>query len=398
MLFKMSWLRLACVACVLAVIGWAAGAAAQTKVKYSLSGTGGFWIGGGMLVPITKGVKPNAAMVARPGATVQQTQTASPHQMTICPWQMEGGAALGGGTVATWAPQALNNPKLFQISTLLTLKFPAEPGRGINVPNADGNVVFKANGRTGPPTLTWCPGNPATNPPTCTASQTYKGVSGQMTYRKLVNQFGGPGQGQVGPLVSGVQQGRATLWGKAASYAPCKHTAFGGSNPGCFAAKGYATPAPLVGAGAPFGYYYKSTPATPVGNNLHVAWILTGGTIVGKVPAAVASFNNNPKGFGGPWTTGQLTIIQPKAVPPETFTLTGSDGRAPTGVGNISLVSGGLSNRAKSGPNANSGWLNLIVGPVFSPVPSLSGWSFASLGFVLLGIGAAGLALARRRK
>jgi hypothetical protein len=119
---------------------------------------------------------------------------------------------------------------------------------------------------------------------------------------------------------------------------------------------------------------------------------------VAKVGVAATPFKNSAAGFGGPWTTGQLTVVQTKASPTEIFTLSGSDGRAPTGIGPISLVAGGLSNRARSGPNANRGWLNLVVGPVIPIVPSLSGWSVASLGLVLLGIGAAGLALARRRK
>ena len=114
MLFKASWMRLACAACVFVVIGWAAGAAAQTVKKYSLSGVGGYWIGGGMPVPVTKGVPPNSAMVAKTGATVQQTQTAEPHQMTFCPWQLQGGAAIGvppsAPSTYTWAPQAVNNP------------------------------------------------------------------------------------------------------------------------------------------------------------------------------------------------------------------------------------------------------------------------------------------------
>ena len=398
MLFKSSWTRLACAACVLVVFGWAASAAAQTTVRYSLSGNGGYWIGGGLPVPITKGVAPNAAMVAIPGAVVKQTQTASPAQMTICPGQLEGGAALNGGTVPTWAPQALNNPNLFQVSTVLTFKFPAVEGRGIHSPNADGNVIFKAGGRTGPATLTWCPGFAPTNPPTCNPAATYKGVSGSMTYHKTANQFGGPGQAQVGPWSQGQQQGRATIWGVAASPAPCKHTALAGTNAACFAAKGYATPAPLVTMGAPFGYYNSTAPQSAA-PNLWVAWAATGGTLLFKAPAAQITFKNTPLGFGGPWTTGQLTMVAPNASPPETFTLTGSDGRAATGMGNISLVSGGLSNRTVSGPNVNRGWLNLVIGAQLpGEVPSISGLGIASLGLALLGIGAAGLALARRRK
>jgi hypothetical protein len=124
------------------------------------------------------------------------------------------------------------------------------------------------------------------------------------------------------------------------------------------------------------------------------------GTIYVKAAVATTPFQNNAQGFGGPWTTGSLTVIQPlAAAAPETFTLQGSDNRTSvSGLGNISLVAGGVSNRARSGPNANRGWLFLTVASKLAPVPSISSWGIASLGILLLGGGAAGLALARRRK
>jgi hypothetical protein len=62
------------------------------------------------------------------------------------------------------------------------------------------------------------------------------------------------------------------------------------------------------------------------------------------------------KGF--PWSTGFITISQPGAGPPEIFFLSGTDMRV-GGVGNLSMVSGALSLRALSGPNANRGWVSL---------------------------------------
>jgi hypothetical protein len=83
------------------------------------------------------------------------------------------------------------------------------------------------------------------------------------------------------------------------------------------------------------------------------------------------------KGF--PWTTGFVTISQPGAVPPEIFFLSGTDRRV-AGIGNLSLVSGSLSVRALSGPNANRGWLTLrLVTPEPSAVLAAGG-ALAMLG------------------
>jgi hypothetical protein len=230
-------------------------------------------------------------------------------------------------------------------------------------------------------------------------------VPGQLTYKATKNQFGGPGQASI--------HGRATVWARVASPPPCKHPIFGGANPGCIAVKGYASPGAnatgtyskpisakaLVAVGGPFHYSYHTVPHSASPNVYYVSAPFPTGTIVAKVGVAQTPFKNSAAGFGGPWTTGHITVVQTKASPSEIFTLSGSDGRAPTGLGPISLVAGGLSNRTRSGPNANRGWLFFVIGPVLPDlVPSLSGWSIASLGFALLGIGAAGLALARRRK
>ncbi len=377
------WVRLACV---LVVMGWAASGSAAVQ-KYSLSGNGGYWIGGGMPIPTTTGAPPNNAMQATANATVQMTTTATgasnPHQMTICPWKLRKPFP-PGGAVGQWG----NNPNLFMVSTQLSLKFPASPAVGVNVPNADGNVVFRKSGRTGPPIYTWCPNGNTGG--ACTPAQTSKGVAGLLTYKRTLHQFGGPGQGEI--------HGKATVWARVGSPPPCKHTALAGANPGCIAVKGYASPAPLVGVGAPFGYFYSTSPPQAAPNIYIVNAPVPTGTIATKVPVGTTPFINAAKGFGGPWTTGQVTVVQTAATPSEIFTLTGSDGRAPSGGGNISLVAGGLSNRLASGPNANRGWLFLNVGAAVVPVPSISRLGIASLGLVLLGIGAAGLALVRHRK
>jgi hypothetical protein len=377
MLSKTSWVRLACV---LVVIGWAASAAAQQKI-YGLAGDGGFWIGGGMPVPVTKGSPPNSMLKASgPTAHVLQTLGPDPVQMRIPPGQMK--KPLG----RNFAGQFLNNQKLMQVSTTLSMKFPATSGVGVNNPHADGSAIFKAGGRTGAPTLTWCPGWTAANPPTC-ANPNTKGLNGMLTYRKTAAQFGGPAQASIG--------GKATIFAVAGSPPPCKHVALGGPDANCLAIVAYASVPPLVAAGAPFGYANATTPIQKLPLNIYVVSANANGSIGLKAPAAYAPFVNSATSYGGPWSTGQITIQQTAAIgAAETFTITGGDARV-SGVGAISLVSGAVSQRAASGPNANRGWLNLVVG---TKTPSLPGWGIGALGLLLLGGGYARLSLARRKK
>jgi hypothetical protein len=109
-------------------------------------------------------------------------------------------------------------------------------------------------------------------------------------------------------------------------------------------------------------------------------------------PCTLGNYNpglNNmaTSSVGFPWTTGMITIMAP-ASPPETFWVTGTDKRDAYGVGSISLVSGALSARAMSGPNANRGWVRLTL-----PEPAAV---LGALGaFAMLGLCHAGLA--RRR-
>jgi hypothetical protein len=346
-----------------------------------------------MPIPVTKGAAPNARMKAVAGATaVQTTAAASAPNLILRPNQ------LANPVGPNFAGQAFNNPALFMVSTNLSVKFPASAGLGS--PPAPGTVTFSKGGRTGPPTLTWCPGWPPTNPPTCASTGTLTPggstgrLPGQMVYKATKNQFGGPGQASIAaagaPLTAG-----ATVWGVYKSPAPCKHTAFVGPNPGCIAVKGYASPAPLVAAGGAFGYKNSTIPKQAV-PNVYIAAAVPTGTIYLKVPVNTAPFINAATSYGGPWSTGQLQIKQTAAKgAPETFTITGSDARGASGLGNISLVSGAIANRAISGPNANRGWMNLSLGP---KLPALPSWGIGAVALLLAGGGVARLSLARRKK
>jgi len=88
--------------------------------------------------------------------------------------------------------------------------------------------------------------------------------------------------------------------------------------------------------------------ATPMGF-LTMSTLVTAGFPSNMVTAT--------KGF--PWTTGAITISAP-GTPPELFFLSGTDMRV-AGSGNVSLVSGALSQRALSKANANRGWLSLTL-------------------------------------
>ena len=93
----------------------------------------------------------------------------------------------------------------------------------------------------------------------------------------------------------------------------------------------------------------------------------------------------------GPWTTGKVIISQtmPAGGGVEKFTLTGKDERTAAGGGTISLVSGALSTRIITGPNANRGWVRITMNglnpadtPTMSPVALA-----AAAGLLLLAAG-----------
>jgi hypothetical protein len=69
------------------------------------------------------------------------------------------------------------------------------------------------------------------------------------------------------------------------------------------------------------------------------------------------TLTNMATSVGFPWTTGMVKLVAKSALAKgETFAITGKDSRTAMGAGTISLVSGALSNRKLSGPNANRSW------------------------------------------
>ena len=111
-------------------------------------------------------------------------------------------------------------------------------------------------------------------------------------------------------------------------------------------------------------------------------------------PCTLGNFNpglNNmaTSSVGFPWTTGMITMMAPLAAgAPETFTITGMDNRGANGAGTIQLVAGSISDRVKSGPNANRGWIRLTMRtlPIATPAVPPSAL-VAGAGLMLLAAG-----------
>jgi hypothetical protein len=173
---------------------------------------------------------------------------------------------------------------------------------------------------------------------------------------------------------------------------PCTHTKFLGPNPACAAALLAARPS---GAGV-IGGVAKATVTTPggplIGKNVAIvkAGATPKGTIILKALAATNPLvpTNMATSTGAPWSTGALDVEAPGAAgTPEHFWLSGSDMRTAGGAGTVSLVSGSVSLRVTSGPNANRGWVRLVLDP-FVKTPSISDWGLVALGGSLLAVGA----------
>jgi hypothetical protein len=361
---------------------------AEAQRSYPLSGNARFQIGDGLPIPIGFTGPPNGKVFAINGARVTQPTTgADPRPMSFQPAQLRH----PGGAINL--PVFAANSKVFQVKTNIEINFPA-PNGGPGTLGSDN--TFKAGGRTGGATVTWCPGQAVPGVPACTSAATTGGpgtpqhpIAGFMKYTATGAQFGGGMRGNGG----GSADVAINLGAVPSPPLPCDHAAPAG--PGgapCQVIFALATPAGTGVVGGPFGAMVSSPGAPPPApGGLRNAKIAANGQVQSVTsPGLGAGLANPATSFGGPWTTDMVTVVQSAAQgTPETFTLTGSDNRV-NGVGTISLVAGGLSARGVSGPNANRGWLNLTVG---GDTPGLSGWGVGVLAMLL---GSAGVWRARR--
>ena len=261
------------------------------------------------------------------------------------------------------------NPALFQVATTIAYGWPGHR-----------NAYLAPGGAPGPNVL----GTPI--------------AGGIISYSGGAKSFGGPGRfqiqagpgaagGRVPPNLAGVLP-VASVWINAFAGLPVTATMVAlagasavdtlpGRNTGMGLAQAGARPASVAGTtmfgGVASGiglinFGVTTTGAgtamgTPNGTMGFLCTVFCG-TPKGGLPSGsfvvAAPFPSNmvtgSKGF--PWTTGFITVSQPGALPVEVFYMSGTDARV-NGVGNLSLVSGALSVRQLSGPNANRGWLSL---------------------------------------
>ena len=308
---------------------------------YPLSGNARLQIGNGVPVPIGFTPPPNGKIGAKAGAVVLQTPGPDPKRMTIPPGQLS----------ASRTPVVLGNlmlaGQLFQVQTSIGFSFPG-PGLG---------GAFEAGGRTGAATVTFCAGQvvtPAGNPACAGPGAPGNVVNGLMRYTKTAAQFGGPAQNAVSGTAN-VAIGTASP--------PCTN---------CVALFARANPAPAGAEGAPFGFFNVLPASTPSPSGLAIVNANANGTITAVISPSLGPGLANPgTSFGGPWTTGMLTVsvTAHSGLITEVFIFSGMDSRI-DGVGSISLVSGAVGTRSLHGPNAHRGWLNLTVGAPAVPAVS----------------------------
>lgn len=368
---------------------------AEGQRSYPLTGNARFQIGDGVPMPIGVTPPPNGKVLAHERARITQTSGPDPKHITLWPSQL---IHPGGAVDFARFPNS-NFSAEAEIHTNITVRFPAPGGGPGTVPNSltpRSGITFKAGGRTGAATVTFCPGqsvSPSGNP-ACTALSLSGGpgtpqhrVNGFLRYTATSAQFGGAMRGAIGgtarlALLAGVPVPTSPAL-------PCDHAGPTGQQGGapCRIIYANATPLPDAVLGGPFGAVITASGTPPPApGGLRNAKLGAAGTVLSVTSPGLGLGIANPvTSFGGPWTTGMVTIVQSHAVvSTEVFILTGSDNRV-NGIGTISLVAGGLSHRSLAGPNANRGWLNLTV---VGDTPALSGWGLALLAILLAGAGA----------
>jgi hypothetical protein len=336
------------ISCLLLSFGWAAAVHAKA---YSLTGGGGqFQVGGGLPLPIqltnptaTGTVFPALLIPAKAGEVILGTSAMASQRKLLIP-----AGVLSKAPAQLTLGQFGQNPTLYAVATNLGFVWPAA------------NAVMSTGARTGAKTTTLT-----------------TALGNNIRYSNpLASKFGGPAQFLLspGPGAGLYTAAPVTLYGIAVpgpGNPPCTHTAIGGPNPACVAGLIQALPTGLAGPGGPLGAIIVTPGGTPAA--------VPGGPIpgvgVGKfgpngtvsfftfTPAqTMAGLTNMATSVAGPFTTGMLTISAPLAAgAPEIFTITGKDSRTAGGAGTIQLVSGALSQRTTSGPNANRGWVRLVL-------------------------------------
>ena len=187
-----------------------------------------------------------------------------------------------------------------------------------------------------------------------------------MRYTATRHQFGGPARANLG--------GAMDLMARGGDPAPCSYA--GGANLQCLGTAFLGTQAPTGVVGAAFGDSVMVERTGPASGKLFVT-VTAAGSVVNATPTPGMGpgLANHATSFGGPWTTGMLTVsvsFAPLGISPEYFILSGSDQRTPQGRGQVSLVSGAVVQSTLVGRHPTAAWLNLDIGPrVGVKVPAL---------------------------
>jgi hypothetical protein len=328
---------------------WAGVASADTKL-YSMVAGARQYTGSQLTIPVT-------GPATGSGLVQQETSTAGLVQPVLRVWD----AQLDRPATASTDPLWLGGPnQAMQLKTSLA----------IQVPPRDVIVTFFEGGRSGPPTLSFCPGgtDPASGGtvfngaapynPNCTvvASSGAAGIgiaNGIMRYTATANQFGGFGavaaQGTASLAVMGMQ--------------PTQNPATSNSGFGTVAFAGDVID--LSGIGGPI----DDPGATGALDGLALKKLLgyTPSGIITQVGATLGAIPNLAQtAWNGNLTTGQVmvwvTAVQPGA-PTQMVTLTGSDTRTAMGVGNITMVGGAISKTTLTGHSRTHNSITFTITP-----------------------------------
>jgi hypothetical protein len=362
---------------------------AQAQTQHPVSGSNlRFQIGNGLPIPIaTQGSAPPIGRVnARGNARITQQTNGN---VTIQPSQF---TAPGN---AVNQPVFNANTSVFQVLTAIPLTWPTA------------TVNFVADGRTGADVVSFCAGDVVTangNPNCASPGAGGNVINGLMRYTRTSGMLGGAGRARTG--------GIADVAIRFNQGAPCAAGVNGSLDPLCQAFFALATPAGTGAQGAAFGVVVGTAGGTPPTGRFYVTVAGAATSVASSGPQAglggriLGIDTVNPQGpglpnpatsYGGPWTVGKLTVsvTQNIGATSEVFVLTGSDNRTANGAGTLSLVSGAVSNRTLTAPNANRGWLNLTIGQAIGTTPALSG---PAVGAVMGMLALAGAYVVRRRR
>lgn len=344
----------------------ATAASADTKL-YSMTAAARQFTGSQLEIPVT------GSATSTDAVGQQETSTLGLVQPVLRVWN----AQLDRAATASTDPLWLGGPnQAMQLKTSLAIQVPP---RGVI-------VTFFEGGRSGPPTLSFCPGgtDPASGGtvfngaapynPNCTvvASAGPGGIgiaNGIMRYTATANQFGGFG--------AVAAQGTASLAVMQAQ--PTQNPATTNSGFGSVAFAGDIIDISGVGGpiddpggtGALDGIAIKKLLGyTPSGIITQV-----GATLL-PIPALAQT------AWGGNLTTGQVmvwvTAVQPGA-PTQMVTLTGSDTRTAMGVGSITLVGGSISKTTLTGHSRTHNKVTFTITPEPTMLLGASSGFFALL-------------------